>query len=281
MHLTNDRDTLATAGGRPNNSRWLSSRRVLSLLCLAVLAVPTLMLSLPGPAAAADSASITLAAATPTLAAAAPTVAAAAALTPPATIRVYRTKLGRVDVVDFKSYCKHVLAAEWLPQWPAESLRAGAIAVEEYAWYYVSIGGKWPSLGADVKDDWSDQWYDPAISDPRTDAAVDYIWGDYVLRNGGLFVVQYCGHSSLNAVYRCPIDPARMPQWGTYYLARDKGWNWQQIIHYYWDPRRQSGHHRHGSRHVLHPLRAGQQQYRQDRHLEGLLDHRTLGWQLR
>ena len=87
-----------------------------------------------------------------------------------------------------------------------------------------------------MQDGWADQLYDPAVSDPRTDAAVDYIWGNYVLRSGSLFAIQYCGHSSLDAVYRCPIDPGRMPQYGTYYLARDKGWDWQQIIHYYWDP---------------------------------------------
>jgi hypothetical protein len=141
-----------------------------------------------------------------------------------------------VQVVDFKFYCKHVLPSEWLPYWPAESLRAGAIAVEEYAWYYVSRGGKWPSLGADVKDNWADQKYDPSFSDTRTDAAVDYIWGSYILRNGALFAVQYCGDKSLDANYRCPLHLSRMPQWGTYYLARDKGWDWQQIIHYYWDP---------------------------------------------
>ncbi len=177
-----------------------------------------------------------VAASSTTPAAATPALASAAALTPPATIRVYRTSLGVIQVVDFKFYCKHVLPSEWLPQWPAESLRAGAIAVEEYAWYYVSIGGKYPSQGYDVQDGWADQLYDPAVSDPRTDAAVDYTWGNYVLRSGSLFAIQYCGHSSLNAVYRCPIDPGRMPQYGTYYLARDKGWDWQQIIHYYWDP---------------------------------------------
>ena len=117
-----------------------------------------------------------------------------------------------------------------------ESLRAGAIAVKEYAWYYVSIGGKWPSLGADVQDGSNDQWYDPNKSDPRTDAAVDYTWSSYLLKNNALFVLQYCGDNSLDSAYRCPLHPTRMPQWGTYHLALDMGWNWQQIIHYYWDP---------------------------------------------
>ncbi|MBN1629527.1 MAG: cell wall-binding repeat-containing protein [Thermoleophilia bacterium] len=166
----------------------------------------------------------------------------AATLTPPATIRVYRTHLtpSIVQVVDFEFYCKHVLPCEWLVQWPVESLRAGAIAVKEYAWYYVSKGGKYPnsyhpSVYADVTDGWEDQWYDPTRSDPRTDAAVDDTWSSYLLKDGALFMLQYCGDSALDSNYRCPIHPTRMPQWGTQQLAA-LGWTWQQIIHYYWDP---------------------------------------------
>ena len=163
----------------------------------------------------------------------------AAALTPPATIRVYRTSLDVVQVVDFNFYCKHVLPNEWDPSWPVESVRAGAMGVKEYAWYYVSIGGKWPSLGADVKDSSADQVYDPNRSDSRTDAAVDYTWSSYLLKNDALFMLQYCGDSSfasLDATYHCTTHPTRMPEIGTYYLANDLGYDWQQIIHYYWDP---------------------------------------------
>jgi len=166
-----------------------------------------------------------------------------AAPTTPATIRVYRTHLETpvVQVVDFKFYCKHVLPCEWLTQWPTEALRAGAIAVKEYAWFYISKGGKYPNstyptVYADVTDGWEDQWYDPAVSNARTDAAVDYIWDKALLKDGALFMLQYCGHSDLDEDYRCPLHLTRMPQWGTYYLAQDKGWDWQQIIHYYWDP---------------------------------------------
>jgi hypothetical protein len=65
---------------------------------------------------------------------------------------------------------------------------------------------------------------------------VDATWGSYLLKNGSLFLLQYSGHSNLDAAYRCPSQPTRMPQYGTYYLVRDKGYTWQQIIHYYWDP---------------------------------------------
>ena len=91
---------------------------------------------------------------------------AATTLTPPATIRVYRNSLDIVQVVDFKFYVKHVLPCEWLTQWPVESLRAGAVAVKEYAWYYIARGGKYPSLGADVTDGTADQWYDPTAPIP-------------------------------------------------------------------------------------------------------------------
>ncbi|MBN1629362.1 MAG: cell wall-binding repeat-containing protein, partial [Thermoleophilia bacterium] len=118
--------------------------------------------------------------------------------------------------------------------------RAGAIAVKEYAWYYVSKGGKYPNsyyptVYADVTDGWADQWYDPNRSDPRTDAAVDATWSSYLLKNDALFMLQYCGDPALDSNYRCPIHPTRMPQWGTQQLAA-LGWTWQQIIHYYWDP---------------------------------------------
>ena len=52
----------------------------------------------------------------------------AARLSPPATIRVYRTQSSTVEVVPFKDYVKHVLPLEWIPTWGAASLKAGAMA---------------------------------------------------------------------------------------------------------------------------------------------------------
>ena len=97
----------------------------------------------------------------------------AARLTPPATIRVYRTDSDTVEVVPFRDYLKHVLPNEWVPTWSPAALKAGAMAVKSYAWYWVSVGGKQVSLGADVKDNTDDQVYDPNVSYASTDAAVD------------------------------------------------------------------------------------------------------------
>jgi hypothetical protein len=48
---------------------------------------------------------------------------------PPATIRVLRTSAGTVDTVDFRTYVKNVLSREWISSWTTESLRSGAMEV--------------------------------------------------------------------------------------------------------------------------------------------------------
>ena len=47
-----------------------------------------------------------------------------------------------VEVIDFKEYVKHVLPNEWVPSWPWESLRSGAMAAKMYAWYWIAQVGK-------------------------------------------------------------------------------------------------------------------------------------------
>lgn len=151
----------------------------------------------------------------------------------PSTIRVYRVNLGRVDVVDFNFYCKHVLPSEWIGSWPAESLKAGAMGVKTYAWYWISQGGKWPSLGADVKDTTADQVYDPNYSYYATDQAVDDTWSYRMTRNGMLFQSHYCAGTYDPGYY--PGYEGWMTQWGTKYWA-DQGKDWQWMLHYYYDP---------------------------------------------
>jgi hypothetical protein len=122
----------------------------------------------------------------------------------PTTIRVRVTgyaycDLGRpytVQTVDFKEYVKHVLPNEWVASWPAESLRAGAVAAKMYAWSYIAVGGKWPD--ADVYDSTCDQVYNPAVSYRSTNSAVDFTWNWRLLRSDGqhLFRTFYRGTAS-------------------------------------------------------------------------------------
>lgn len=87
--------------------------------------------------------------------------------TPPSTIRVLRTSgpvKGRVQTVNLRAYVENVMAWEWPATYPAESLKAGAIAVKQYGWYYtINYRGKTASNGScyDVIDTATDQIYDP------------------------------------------------------------------------------------------------------------------------
>ncbi|MEO6457137.1 MAG: SpoIID/LytB domain-containing protein, partial [Chloroflexia bacterium] len=156
------------------------------------------------------------------------------ALTPPATIRVYRTATGIVEVVPFREYVKYVLPNEWVPSWSSEAIKAGAMAVKSYGWYWVSRGGKQLALGADVKDNVDDQVYDPNVSYASTDAAVDATFNYAITRNGDLFQAQYCaGNYRADPAGDCPWPTQYMTQWGSSYHA-DQGRTWGWILGFYY-----------------------------------------------
>src|SRR6187431_2358975 len=100
---------------------------------------------------------------------------------PPPTIRVFRTATGAVETVDFRAYLKNVLSREWISSWTTESIRAGALAVKNYAWYQVlHWRGYVNEAGAcfDVFDSTRDQVYDPTRPTyAAMAAAVDATWG--------------------------------------------------------------------------------------------------------
>ncbi|MET1231874.1 MAG: SpoIID/LytB domain-containing protein [Candidatus Limnocylindrales bacterium] len=151
---------------------------------------------------------LTLAATAVVLPSAAPTVEAAAActnwnstLTPPSTIRVLRTHgpaAGKVQVVPFRAYVENVMAWEWPETYPAQALRAGAVAVKQFGWYYARTwrGGKTASGACyDVKDTSIDQIYRPETrsAGPKQRKAVAVTWNLHVrrTRNGkpGKFIL--------------------------------------------------------------------------------------------
>ncbi len=161
-------------------------------------------------------------------------LAANSALVPPATIRVYRTATGQVEVVPFREYVKHVLPSEWIPTWKMSSLQAGAMAVKTYAWYWVARGGKQVALGADVKDNTEDQVYDPNLSYSTTDEAVDSTFDYAMTRGGALFQAQYCaGSYDSDPTGECPWPGPYMTQWGSAWHA-DQGRTWGWLIQFYY-----------------------------------------------
>jgi parallel beta-helix repeat protein len=161
----------------------------------------------------------------------------------PEIIKVLRTATGEVEEVNFKDYVKNVLPNEWAAcwDWDIEALKAGAMAVRTYGWYWITHE-KYPASDPyyDVRDDEQDQVYDPhwqekfilATSEERYSEAIDDTWKWVMTRNNQVFESQY---DSGTPGSPDPLYPGRMSQWGTQYWA-EGGEDWQWILHYYYDP---------------------------------------------
>ena len=137
---------------------------------------------------------------------------------PPPTIRVYRTATGAVDTVDFQTYVKNVLSREWISSWTTESIRAGALAVKNYAWYQVlHWRGYVNAAGAcfDVFDSTRDQHYDPSRPTYAAMAnAVDATWGTLAHKSGRVFATYYNAGAPGEAC-GANANGWQMFQWGT------------------------------------------------------------------
>lgn len=157
--------------------------------------------------------------------------------TPPTTIRVYRHATGAVETVNFKTYTKNVLSREWIGSWTAESLRSGALAVKNYAWYQVlHWRGGTNADGAcfDLRDDTWDQVYDPGQPTWSTAAAaVDATWGTLVLKNGAIFPTYYNAGTPYEAC-GANANGWKAYQWGTQACGLDGKTAAQIILTYYY-----------------------------------------------
>ena len=152
---------------------------------------------------------------------------------PPTTILVYRASLGRVDRVAFKTYVKNVLPNEWYSNWPKESLKAGAVAVKNYGWYWALHSTRRTASGQcfDVYDHTNSQVYKPGSAQAATNAAVNAMWGTRLTRNGKIFQAQFC--ATTTACSSWWVDGEWMSQYG----SRDKakaGWSHSRILKYYY-----------------------------------------------
>jgi hypothetical protein len=150
----------------------------------------------------------------------------------PTTILVYRVSLGRVDRVDFKSYTENVLPNEWVSSWPAESLKAGAMAVKSFGWYWALHSTNKTSWGAcyDVTDTTSSQVYRPGSATAATNAAVDATWGTRMTRDGQILQAHFCSTTTACGGW---VNGDWMSQYGSRDLA-DAGQSFRTILfHYY------------------------------------------------
>jgi hypothetical protein len=133
-----------------------------------------------------------------------------------------------------------VIAAEWPSHYPIETIKAGALAVKQYAWYYTIVyrGGEveledGSTACYDVKDTTVDQYYDPEDPDLATTdkirRAIDSSWPLTVRRyrpataSSSFFLTGYragravpCGADTdgwklyQNSTRRCGEDGLRM-----------------------------------------------------------------------
>jgi hypothetical protein len=155
--------------------------------------------------------------------------------TPPPTIRVFRTNLGRVDTVDFKTYVKVVMAAEWSPAYLPEALKAGAVTVKQFAWYWTMHyrGGSSSGNCYDVVDNANDQFYTPERFTPTASqiAAVDASWGEYITRNGAFIFTGY----KPGTINTCggDADGLRLSEKGAQVCAGDGNLNEQILAIYF------------------------------------------------
>ncbi|MGQ0608602.1 MAG: SpoIID/LytB domain-containing protein [Chloroflexota bacterium] len=177
------------------------SPRVATALAAIILAVVLAPVTAPGPTSAAGGCG-----------------SYRSETAPPSTIRVYRTATGSVDTVDFRTYVKNVLSREWISSWTTESLRSGALAVKNYAWYQVlhwrgHVNGAGQCF--DVFDSTRDQHYDPSRPTyPSMAAAVDATWGTLAHKGGRVFATYY-NAGAANEPCGANANGWQMFQWGT------------------------------------------------------------------
>ena len=160
---------------------------------------------------------------------------------PPPAIRVLRTSgasNGHVISVDFKSYVKVVLAAEWPSSWPATAIQTGAIATKQYAWYYAMHyrGGTAHGACYDVVDTSSDQIYQPESRKPSASqlAAIEATWDETLTKNGSFLLT---GYRSGTKYLSCGADADgyHLFQHSSVDCTRS-GMTADEILHVYLDP---------------------------------------------
>jgi len=191
-----------------------------------------------------------------------PSSATALALPAPTTIRVLHDAQhntcrnvsdGQIDVYELEEYVKRVVPNEVYTSWPAETLKAQAVAARTYAWRK-ALDRRAAGLEYDVRDSTADQHMCDETHG-TTNAAVDATRGQYVSHADKVIYAYYSAENGSPTNYRQehpsvpylrPVDDPvglgqmrrghswGMSQWGAYRWAHDWGWNYQQILcHYY------------------------------------------------
>lgn len=167
--------------------------------------------------------------------------------TPPPRIRVLRHSTRRVVTYNFTYYVKHVLPNEWIASWDQASLRSGALAVRDYAWFFVLHGSKGSAYSNrpctfDVDDTTAYQVFDPGNSATSTNNAVAAVANFRLTTSTGRVPeTMYCagitGPSHCSANHdTCgeAVDGYHLSQWGSQRCAARRGYTMKQILNLYY-----------------------------------------------
>jgi hypothetical protein len=129
------------------------------------------------------------------------------------------------------------MATEWPSNWPIEALRAGAVTVKQYAWYYTMHyrGGTGTGGCYDVKDNTIDQVYLPETRTPVASQlyAVGSTWTESLLKDGAFILTGY--RSGSDVACGADADGYHLWQYSAHYCAYD-GKTGEDILHVYFDP---------------------------------------------
>ena len=160
---------------------------------------------------------------------------------PPETIRVLRTRSGKVETVAFRRYVAKVMASgEWPSRLKMATLEAGALATKQYAWYYTLKGNHRSSYVSggkcyDVRDDTMDQLYRPNQANPtdRQWQAINKTWNLTLRKNGRFFLTGYRAGSAS----QCAADANGWKLYARSVNAcANKGWSSTRILKRYLSP---------------------------------------------
>ena len=142
-------------------------------------------------------------------------------------------------------YVTTVFGAEWSGFYPYETLKAGAIAVKQYGWYYTIVyrgGVAEDGQCYDVQDNTNDQYYQPELHTP---AAIHlramantwrttlrkYDWGTH---KGRFFLTGY--RSGAATVCGSDMDHFRIYQHSAFDCGKRLGMSMEQILQTYLSP---------------------------------------------
>lgn len=159
---------------------------------------------------------------------------------PPAHIRVLVHRPNpHVVVVPFQQYLQNVLPDEWIASWDGAAIRAGAVAVKSYAWYWVNhyggyLNSRSPSNCFDVTDDTNFQVYRAGSALERTNAAVQETWEVVAQQDGQVMQASYLRYlHSAGEACGAYANGTQLSQYGTQACAED-GYGYPKILRTYY-----------------------------------------------